>query len=123
LGAVFFSIWAYPTKYQGQFGKRTLDLIDSVYAQAERHPDRMMMCFSVDDIQHKLAALMGIEGGDSYRKRFVHVAGLLPARRAVHDANLGAIRTNGQIQAEISRVQMSFIIMDSPSLVEQSCWK
>ncbi|HXM49919.1 MAG TPA: dipeptidase [Pyrinomonadaceae bacterium] len=70
LGAVFFSIWAYPTKYQGHFAKRTLDLIDSVYAQAGRHPDRMMMCFSVDDIQrahdqHKLAALMGIEGGHS----------------------------------------------------------
>src|SRR6267142_5791239 len=59
LGAVFFSIWAYPTKYEGHFAKRTLDLIDSVYAQTERHPDRMMMCFSVDDIQrtheqHKL---------------------------------------------------------------------
>ena len=70
LGAVFFSIWAYPTKYEGHFAKRTLDLIDSVYAQTERHPDRMMMCFSVDDIQrtheqHKLAALMGIEGGHS----------------------------------------------------------
>ena len=70
LGAVFFSIWAYPVKYQGHFAKRTLDLIDSVYTQAERHPDRMMMCFSVEDIQraadqHKLAALMGIEGGDS----------------------------------------------------------
>jgi membrane dipeptidase len=70
LGAVFFSIWAYPTKYQGHLAKRTLDLIDSVYAQTERHPDRMMMCFSVDDIQrtreqHKLAALMGIEGGHS----------------------------------------------------------
>jgi membrane dipeptidase len=70
LGAVFFSIWAYPTNYQGHLAKRTLDLIDSVYAQTERHPDRMMMCFSVDDIQrtheqHKLAALMGIEGGHS----------------------------------------------------------
>jgi membrane dipeptidase len=39
-----------------------------VYQQAERHPDRMMMAFSVADIkrahqQRKLAALMGIEGG------------------------------------------------------------
>lgn len=70
LGAVFFSAWTDPARYQGHFVKRTLDLIDSVYAQAERHPDRMMMCFSVEDIQRahgqgKLAALLGIEGGHS----------------------------------------------------------
>jgi membrane dipeptidase len=70
LGAVFFSIWADPAKYQGHLAKRALDLIDSVYAQAERHPDRMSMCFSVEDIQrahdqNKLAALLGIEGGHS----------------------------------------------------------
>jgi len=45
-------------------------MIDSVYEQARRHPDRMTMAFSVDDIarahkQKKLAALMGIEGGHS----------------------------------------------------------
>jgi membrane dipeptidase len=45
-------------------------MIDSVYEQAARHPDRMMMAFSVDDIERahkekKLAALMGIEGGHS----------------------------------------------------------
>jgi membrane dipeptidase len=45
-------------------------MIDSVYEQAARHPDRMVMAFSVDDIerarkQKKLAALMGIEGGHS----------------------------------------------------------
>ena len=45
-------------------------MIDSVYQQAARHPGRMMMAFSVADIerahkQKKLAALMGIEGGHS----------------------------------------------------------
>jgi membrane dipeptidase len=70
LGAIFFSIWTDPAKYQGHFAKRALDLIDSVYAQAERHPDRMSMCFSVEDIQRandqaKLAVLLGIEGGHS----------------------------------------------------------
>jgi membrane dipeptidase len=45
-------------------------LIDSVYEQAAHHPDRMMMAFSSADIErahreHKLAALMGIEGGHS----------------------------------------------------------
>jgi membrane dipeptidase len=70
LGAEFFSIWVDPETNQGHFARRTLDLIDSVYEQAARHPDRMMMAFSVDDIerahkQKKLAALLGIEGGHS----------------------------------------------------------
>jgi len=70
LGAEFFSIWVDPETNQGRFAKHTFDLIDSVYEQAARHPDRMMMAFSPNDIdwahkQHKLAALMGIEGGHS----------------------------------------------------------
>jgi len=70
LGAEFFSIWVDPETNQGRFAKHTFDLIDSVYEQAARHPDRMMMAFSVADIErahreHKLAALMGIEGGHS----------------------------------------------------------
>ena len=70
LGAEFFSIWVDPETNRGHFAKHTLDLIDSVYEQAARHPDRMMMAFSVEDIEHahkqkKLAALMGIEGGHS----------------------------------------------------------
>jgi membrane dipeptidase len=70
LGAEFFSIWADPETTSGHFAKSTFDMIDSVYEQAARHPDRMTMAFSVDDIerahkQKKLAALMGIEGGHS----------------------------------------------------------
>ena len=70
LGAEFFSIWVDPDTNQGHFARHTFDLIDSVYEQAARHPDRMMMAFSVADIErahreHKLAALMGIEGGHS----------------------------------------------------------
>ncbi len=70
LGAEFFSIWVDPETNQGHFAHHTLDLIDTVYEQATRHPDRMMMAFSVADIErahreHKLAALMGIEGGHS----------------------------------------------------------
>jgi membrane dipeptidase len=70
LGAEFFSIWVDPESNQGRFAHRTLDLIDSVYEQAAHHPDRMMMAFSPADIErahkeHKLAALMGIEGGHS----------------------------------------------------------
>src|SRR5882724_12155799 len=70
LGAEFFSIWADPETTNGHFAKATFDMIDSVYEQAARHPDRIMMAFSVDGIerahkQKKLAALMGIEGGHS----------------------------------------------------------
>src|SRR5580700_385666 len=70
LGAEFFSIWVDPETNQGHFARHTFDLIDSVYEQAARHPDSMMMAFSVADIErahreHKLAALMGIEGGHS----------------------------------------------------------
>ena len=70
LGAEFFSIWVEPNTNQGRFAQHTLDLIDSVYEQAAQHPDRMMMAFSVADIERahkekKLAALMGIEGGHS----------------------------------------------------------
>ncbi len=70
LGAEFFSIWVEPETNQGHFAQHTFDLIDSVYEQAARHPDGMLMAFSVADIErahheHKLAALMGIEGGHS----------------------------------------------------------
>jgi membrane dipeptidase len=68
LGAVFFSIFVSAKSEQGHYARRAFDLIDSVYEQADRHPDRMMMAFSAEDIeranqQHKLAALMGVEGG------------------------------------------------------------
>jgi membrane dipeptidase len=71
LAAEFFSIWVDPQKIpREQYAHRTLQLIDSVYRQADRHPDRMVMAFSVDDIgkarrNGKFAALMGIEGGHS----------------------------------------------------------
>jgi membrane dipeptidase len=70
LGAEFFSIWVEPDRYKGHYAKRAMDLIDSVYEQARRHPDAMVMAYTADDIvrartgPHKrLAALMGVEGG------------------------------------------------------------
>src|SRR5689334_5490298 len=67
LGAEFFSIWVEP-EFKGHYARRAMDLIDSVYQQAARHPDKMTMAFTADDIvsaheQHKFAALMGLEGG------------------------------------------------------------
>ena len=70
LGAEFFSIWVDPQTSTGHYTQRALDLIDSVYQQAARHPDQMVMAFSAENIvrartgPHKrLAALMGVEGG------------------------------------------------------------
>ena len=68
LGAEFFSIWVEPKANKGHEAKRALDMIDSVYEQARRHPDKMMMAFSTQDIltahrEHKFAALLGVEGG------------------------------------------------------------
>ena len=70
LGAEFFSIWVEPTLYKGQYARRTLVLIDSVKQQVARHPDQVMFVTSPEGIElahreHKLAVLMGIEGGHS----------------------------------------------------------
>jgi membrane dipeptidase len=74
LGAEFFSIWVDDSNpaYKGQYAHRTMQLIDAVYQQAAKHPDKMRMCFSAADIARnhaqspqRLCALMGIEGGHS----------------------------------------------------------
>jgi len=70
LGAEFFSIWVEPNLNKGHYAKKTLELIDSVKQQAAKHPDKMMFGATPDGIecahrQHKLAALMGVEGGHS----------------------------------------------------------
>jgi membrane dipeptidase len=70
LAAEFFSIWAEPESYKGQYARRTLELIDAVKQQAAKHPGEVDLVTSVDGIarahrEHKLAMLMGIEGGHS----------------------------------------------------------
>ncbi len=69
LGAEFFAIWVEPS-WKGQYAQHAMLLIDSVYQQAAKHPDQMVMAFSSRDIlaarsgKHpRLATLMGIEGG------------------------------------------------------------
>ena len=69
LGAEFFSIWVDPVRHT-HFAHRALELIDSVYETARKHPEEMTMAFSSEDIVRarqgaikKLAALMGVEGG------------------------------------------------------------
>jgi membrane dipeptidase len=70
LGAEFFSIWVEPTRYKGQYARRTLELIDSVRLQVAKHLDQVAFVSSADGIllahqSRKFAALMGIEGGHS----------------------------------------------------------
>jgi membrane dipeptidase len=70
LGAEFFSIWVDPGPNKGQFARRTLILIDAVKQQVAKHSDKMMFVASPEGIElahreHKIAALMGIEGGHS----------------------------------------------------------
>jgi membrane dipeptidase len=52
----------------GGAARRALDVIDSVYAQVNRHPEALEMAYTSSDIRRiarsgKIAALMGIEGG------------------------------------------------------------
>jgi membrane dipeptidase len=70
LAAVFFSIWVEPDLHKGKYARRTLELIDSVKQQAAKHPAEVELVTSADGIlrakrEHKLAVLMGIEGGHS----------------------------------------------------------
>jgi membrane dipeptidase len=70
LGAEFFSIWVEPARFKGQYAHRTLELIDAVKQQVAKHSDQMELVTSAEGIErahrdHKLAALMGIEGGHS----------------------------------------------------------
>jgi membrane dipeptidase len=70
LGAEFFSIWVDPARFKGQYAHRTLELIDAVKQQTAKHSDQMELVTSAEGIErahrdHKIAALMGIEGGHS----------------------------------------------------------
>ena len=70
LGAEFFSIWVEPEEFKGHYARRTLELIDAVKQQAAKHPKEIELVTSPEGIErahreHKIAALMGIEGGHS----------------------------------------------------------
>jgi membrane dipeptidase len=68
LGAEFFAIWVQPEHHKGRYALRALELIDAVYSQAEKHPDRMALATTPYALlkihsEGKLAVLLGIEGG------------------------------------------------------------
>jgi membrane dipeptidase len=68
LDALFFSIWV-PSDVTGPPAvKRALDQIDAVHEAARLHPSELLIATTAADIrraaaEHKIAALMGMEGG------------------------------------------------------------
>jgi membrane dipeptidase len=101
LGAEFFSIWVDPSVYKGQYARRTLELIDAVKQQVAKHSDQMEFVTSAEGIEqahrdHKLAALMGIEGGHSIEDSLAAAAPVLRAGRALHDADVGQFERLGR---------------------------
>jgi membrane dipeptidase len=69
LGAEFFSIWVEP-KNAPDYLMRALRQIDAVYREVERNPAQIEMAYTTADIRRlhqagKIAALMGLEGGDA----------------------------------------------------------
>ncbi|MFQ5695692.1 MAG: dipeptidase, partial [Terriglobia bacterium] len=69
LDAAFFSSWVDMRRYEGPAAsKRALQLIDAVYEQVRRHPAKLALATSADDVRRaqragKIALLMGMEGG------------------------------------------------------------
>jgi len=69
LDAGFMSIYVDMRRYQGpEATKRALQLIDTVYEQAARHPDQLLVATGAADVRRahaegKIALLMGMEGG------------------------------------------------------------
>jgi membrane dipeptidase len=66
--AIFFSIWISGKILGPDAVKQALDQIDAVRETVRKHPDQMVLATSAEDVreakkQHKIAALMGVEGG------------------------------------------------------------
>jgi membrane dipeptidase len=68
LDAIFFSIWMPGTITGPTAVEKALDMIDAVREQARLHPNDIMLARTAADVrrafaEHKIAALMGVEGG------------------------------------------------------------
>jgi membrane dipeptidase len=68
LDAIFFSIWMPGTVTGPPAVKRALVQIEAVREAARTHPNDLLLATTADDVrraaaEHKVAALMGIEGG------------------------------------------------------------
>jgi Zn-dependent dipeptidase, microsomal dipeptidase homolog len=63
-----FSVWCDGSFGPGKAFARANQQIDTLYAWVQRNPDKMMIATNASDLkkavkQHKLAAMMGVEGG------------------------------------------------------------
>jgi len=71
LNAQFFSIWVDPGQYPASASaRRTLELIDGTLEQVRKHPDKLTLCTTPEQIvaghkSGKFCVAMGIEGGHS----------------------------------------------------------
>jgi len=70
LAAEFFAIWVEPKEWHGRFAYRTLQLLDGVYRQVQKHPKSMRLGLSPEHVvqAHRdkvFCVLLGIEGGHS----------------------------------------------------------
>jgi len=68
LDAIFFSIWMPGTVTGPTAVEKALDMIDAVREQARLHPNDIILSRTAADVrrafaEHKIAALMGVEGG------------------------------------------------------------
>lgn len=70
LDGEFFALWAEPRQWSGKLVERTESLLRGVEEQLLRHPDKLALCRSGDEVRQakaggRFAALLGIEGGHS----------------------------------------------------------
>src|SRR5262249_48791434 len=68
LTGIFFSIWISGKIMGPEAVKQALDQIDAVRETVRKHPDLLVLATTAEDVreakkQHKIAALMGVEGG------------------------------------------------------------
>jgi membrane dipeptidase len=68
LSAEFFAIWVEPSQWRGRYAFRVLHLIDGVYEQLRRHPEKLQLCVTSQDVrraygQGRFGILLGVEGG------------------------------------------------------------
>ena len=125
----FFSIYVGGDTWKaGKAMQRAMDMIDSSYREAERHPDQLMMCTTAAEIRqakklNKVCVLMGIEGGyaienslhalrDFYRLGIRYMTLTHNVSHDWADAHAGEVKNNGlsdfgkEVVREMNRLGM-----------------
>jgi len=125
----FMSIYVGGDTWQaGRAMERAMDMIDSTYREAEKHPGQVMMCTTADEIRrakklNKTCLLMGIEGGyaienslhalrDFYRLGIRYMTLTHNVSHDWADAHNGEVKNNGlsefgkEVVREMNRLGM-----------------